>query len=379
VADWQRCEACDGIQPADREVCDVCGQRLRPRPAAGAPAAGPAEGSLLKGSLTGTARRAAPTPPAAPRTAAPRPAGGSGLKGALAGDTREAPRAAERPAAPPPRVPRPKATPVDPGSAAPAVSDDRPPDAWAVWSGWEGTRSQFTDVIDAISRRLSDARVAVEAELATGRIDLPDGTPTKQQLNSFRWLRLLAQSDALRVEVEFARTRRRKPTQRGKGVILRVWALNPGAEATATASRTEIAAVIDEGRAVLAGEPRVGSAADDDEENSLRSSAEQRDLRIRGLALAAVALPVFLAPFLHGAFKRGSTVGDIVTFCACHPMLWIGLVGVAVFVALFVTPRVLPAVGIGPAPRWKRLGKPLASLGVLQYLGSLFVNGLAGG
>jgi hypothetical protein len=261
---------------------------------------------------------------------------------------------------------------------------DRPPDAWAVWSAWEGDRDALAAVCRQVGRQSeAPARLELETRTTTERVDAPDDLTTipKTRFRRLRAARISARGEGVEIRCHFVRsTRSNAPDEDGTGVILRVWKTN-GTEEEVTRARDNVAAVVDDGHAPLSGDMLTGGAPDSVQE-AVKAAGSKRDNRIVNVALAVSVGPLLAAAVLHKLIDirpGASQVGDVILFCVCNPAVFLVVGGAALIAAFVAVPRALPAVEISDNPTWRRLIGPLTSFGAVTYLGGQVLKLAFGG
>lgn len=223
--------------------------------------------------------------------------------------------------------------------------------AWTVWGMWRTTPFQFAALIRRVEGALDEgARTTVEAALPNGKRAYGLGEmPTEKDLQRFHWLRLASQTADMSLDVEFARKQRQLHGQGGKGVVLRTFALTPGAVGRVDEVHGAISAYIDEG-AVSIGGSVTGKDSTRDRSGSRLKWLTRRRLLL--LTVIAILLPLPVIGIGLGWFNwTGSDlIAQIFYYCTCDPTVrtwWLLASAASVIASVLVAPRLMPVIKIG--------------------------------
>ncbi len=254
--------------------------------------------------------------------------------------------------------------------------DDRPPDAWAVWEGWQGTPDQIAAIVRQVRRHVDPGECSVELDVDEGRqaID-PDHVATDlapRHQRSFQRLMITGSAPERTIEAEFDNERVKTP---GRGVVLRVWAKDRD---DAIDVRDTVAVAIDGGRSPLASTPRKGPPASETVDDALVKSERSYRVGVAAIGLGAAGATVAAAILAHLVLDPESALAKIVFFCLCGNR-WIGML---IYFALLVVgmfiaaPRIFPQIEISTRSTWSRargsllgiVGGTIGIGGVLEVL-----------
>jgi hypothetical protein len=255
------------------------------------------------------------------------------------------------------------------------------PDAWAVWSAWQGTKDVLVGIASAVGDQLEGScalKICVEGSVdefpSPQRFvtDAPD-----RYLKKFSWIRLERRSPTVRVELDFVR----QPTDAlpNSGVALRVWALTEAAKGEAVAVRDELRLAVERGHTFLT------RTTISDGRSTFKDAREEVEGRrsilllflaegvLFGGIIAAVRLHRYIEKLAIGTTAKRALA--LIIWCGCrHPIFFdISLITAAIvlMICVFVF---FPAVEIAARSVYARLGLKAIALGGGGSLATGLVN-----